>query len=171
MNYNIGDKVFNDWVITRLIGEGSYGRVMEIEKKEFGLNVKSALKVITIPQSQSEVKMVSNEGLDSKSVTSYFYGFVEEIIKEIATMSELKGQTNIVSYEDHSVIPHKDQIGWDILIRMELLTPLNEYIAGNEITEKTVVNIGKDITTALELCQRKNIIHRDIKPENMALQG
>ena len=167
MNYNIGDKVFNDWVITRLIGEGSYGRVMEIEKKEFGLNVKSALKVITIPQSQSEVKMVSNEGLDSKSVTSYFYGFVEEIIKEIATMSELKGQTNIVSYEDHSVIPHKDQIGWDILIRMELLTPLNEYIAGNEITEKTVVDIGKDITTALELCQRKNIIHRDIKPENI----
>lgn len=167
MDYNIGDKVFNDWTITRVIGEGSYGRVMEVEKSEFGLNVKSALKVITIPQNQSEVKQIASEGLDNKSVTSYFYGFVEEIIKEIATMSELKGQTNIVSYEDHSVIPHENQIGWDILIRMELLTPLNEYIASNEITERTVVSLGQDIATALELCQHKNIIHRDIKPENI----
>ena len=39
-------------------------------------------------------------------------------------MSRLKGTGNIVSYEDHAVLRHPDGIGWDILIRMELLHPL-----------------------------------------------
>lgn len=167
MKYDIGDYVFESWKITRIIGEGSYGKVMEIERNEFGLNIQSALKVISIPQTESEVRMIAGEGLDDKSVTSYFYGFVEEIIKEIAIMSELKGNTNIVAYEDHKVIPHEGSIGWDILIRMELLTPLTDYIASHKITEKTVAKLGCDILRALELCWKRNVVHRDIKPENI----
>ena len=29
MLYEIGDKVLDEWVITRTIGEGSYGKVVE----------------------------------------------------------------------------------------------------------------------------------------------
>ena len=107
MLYEIGDKVLDEWVITRTIGEGSYGKVVEIERNEFGLSMKSALKIISIPGNNSEIRAVMGEGIDNKSITSYFYGFVEEIIKEIAIMSELKGHTNIVTYEDHRVIPHQ----------------------------------------------------------------
>lgn len=39
MKYDIGDYVFESWKITRIIGEGSYGKVMEIERNEFGLNI------------------------------------------------------------------------------------------------------------------------------------
>lgn len=91
MLYEIGDKVLDEWVITRTIGEGSYGKVVEIERNEFGLSMKSALKIISIPGNNSEIRAVMGEGIDNKSITSYFYGFVEEIIKEIAIMSELKG--------------------------------------------------------------------------------
>lgn len=124
---------------------GSYGKVVEIERNEFGLSMKSALKIISIPGNNSELRAVMGEGIDNKSITSYFYGFVEEIIKEIAIMSELKGHTNIVTYEDHRVIPHEDHIGWDILIRMELLTSLLDYSEEHEITEQTVTNEIEEI--------------------------
>ena len=167
MLYSVGDKVLDEWVITRTIGEGSYGKVVEIERNEFGLSMKSALKIISIPGNNSELKAVMGEGIDHKSLTSYFYGFVEEIIKEIAIMSKLKGHTNIVTYEDHRVIPHEEHIGWDILIRMELLTSLPDYSEEHEITEQTVIKLGTDILTALEICQKHSVVHRDIKPENI----
>jgi len=43
-------------------------------------------------------------------------------------MYTLRGNTNIVSYEDHLVQKSSNRFGWDILIRMEYLTTLNKYI-------------------------------------------
>jgi len=68
---------------------------------------------------------------------------------------------------DHEVIPHEDGIGWDILIRMELLTPLQEHTDLLNISRDEVVKLGIDICKALEKCQKEDIIHRDIKPENI----
>ena len=53
---------------------------------------------------------------------------LKEIINENEIMAQLKGNSNIVSYEDHMIIPHDDGIGYDILIRMELLTPLTKMV-------------------------------------------
>ena len=50
---------------------------------------------------------------------------------------------------------------------MELLTPLNVFLKGREVSEDTVIKLGIDICCALELCKKRNIIHRDIKPENV----
>ena len=159
--------VWKGWTIEDLIGEGSFGKVYRIVREEFGHTYEAALKVITIPQNQSEVKSVLNEGMDEDSVTAYFHGVVEEIVEEFVLMSKLKGNSTIVSYEDHAVVPHKDQIGWNIYIRMELLTPLFDYIRGKELSVREVIQMGIDMCKALEICQKFNIIHRDIKPENM----
>ena len=82
-------------------------------------------------------------------------------------MSRLKGNSNIVSYENHQVIEHKNGIGWDILIQMELLSPLNRYTADHAVTAKDVIRLGADLCRALELCQTYHIIHRDVKPANI----
>ncbi len=50
---------------------------------------------------------------------------------------------------------------------MELLTPFNQYICDRKLSEAEVIKLGCDICTALEICQKRNIIHRDIKPENI----
>lgn len=97
----------------------------------------------------------------------YFYSVVEDIGRECAIMSRLKGTGNIVSYEDHAVLRHPDGIGWDILIRMELLHPLLPYVYQHPMARRDIIKLGIDICKALELCQRYNIIHRDIKPENI----
>ena len=162
-----GDVVLGNWTLTGLIGEGGYGRVYEARREDFGMTYKAAIKVITIPKSESELRSIRSEGLDDESLTAYFRSLVEEIVREFALMSKLKGTANVVSYEDHTVIPHSDGIGWDIIIRMELLTPLLEYTARTPFTRRSVIKLGIDMCKALELCQKFNIVHRDIKPENI----
>lgn len=165
--YKIGDIVLGNWTLNRLIGEGSYGKVYEADREDFGVTYKAAIKIITIPQNKSELKSVMSEGMDKESVTDYFRTMAEEIVREFSLMSRLKGTANVVSYEDHAVIPHEDAVGWDIIIRMELLTPLLDYINSVAFTCKDTVKLGIDLCRALELCQRFNIVHRDIKPENI----
>ena len=156
------------WKIRRLIGEGSFGKVFEIEREDFGRTYRAALKAITIPQSQSELKSVLADGMDLNSATNYYKSFVEEVVDEFALMAGLKGNSNIVSYEDHMVIEHKEGVGWDILIRMELLTPLLDYTSGRgPMGAGDVIRLGMDICRALEYCRKMNVIHRDIKPENI----
>jgi len=165
--YKPGDIVLNNWTLVRLIGEGNYGSVFEAERKDFGNIYKSAIKIITIPQNQSEIRSVRAQGMDDEGLTEYFNGFVEDIVRESALMSRLKGTPNVVSYEDHSVVKHEDEIGWDIIIRMELLTPLFDYSKSQSFTRQTIIKLGMDICSALEICQKHNIVHRDIKPENI----
>ncbi|MDD5901816.1 MAG: ankyrin repeat domain-containing protein [Oscillospiraceae bacterium] len=165
--YKKYEPIFGKWHIVRELGEGSFGKVFEIERRDFGGTYKAALKAITIPQSQSEVKDILASGMDEQSVTSYFRGFVEEMIAEFVLMSKLKGNSNIVSYEDHDVIQHAEGIGWDIFIRMELLTPLLDYTRKSDLSRSDVIKLGIDICKALEVCRKNNIIHRDIKPQNI----
>jgi len=165
--YKKYEPLFGSWRITKQLGEGSFGKVFEIEREEFGVTYKSALKAITIPQSDNEVQSILDDGMVEKNAKEYFENSVKEIISEFALMSQLKGNNNIVSYEDHQVIPHEGKIGWDILIRMELLTPLMEHAKNTTFSRHDVIKLGIDMCNALELCQKRNIIHRDIKPENI----
>lgn len=165
-SYSTGETVLGKWQLGRLIGEGSFGKVYEATRNDFG-SYKAAIKIITIPQSRSEIMDAKAEGMDDASVTRYFRSVVEEIVREFELMSKFKGTANIVSYEDHDVIPHDDGFGWDILIRMELLTPMMNYVQSHPMTTQDVIRLGIDICKALELCQRYNVIHRDIKPENI----
>ncbi|MEE1002726.1 MAG: protein kinase [Acutalibacteraceae bacterium] len=161
------EKIWKGWKVEKEIGEGSFGKVFKIVREEFGQRYESALKVIKIPQNASEVETVKNEGMSDESITAYFESMVYEIVDEFTLMSKLKGISNIVSYEDHAVVPLENSFGWEIFIRMELLTPLFTYIKQNSFSVKDVIQLGIDICKALEVCQKYNIIHRDIKPENI----
>ncbi|WP_418745973.1 serine/threonine protein kinase [Frisingicoccus sp.] len=167
MLYAAGTKVFGDWEIKKEIGEGSYGKVFEICKTDYGITTQSALKVIRIPRSPADIRSALSDGMNEASVTSYFQGFVEEIVQEIAVMSSLESHPNVVGYKDHCVLSHNGEIGWDILIRMELLTPLIEYIVSHPLNETDVIQMAEGLCSALVLCQKKGLIHRDIKPENI----
>ena len=167
MNYTIGDSVFNDWIITRELGEGATGKVFEIQKNDHSISAKAALKVIRIPKSVSDVQEIMSEGMDEVSVTQYFRGFVDEILREIRIMISLKDHPNIVAYEDHLVREHEEEIGWDILIKMELLTPLSRWMTEHPVDERTVVRLGCEISSALAYATDGGLVHRDVKPENI----
>lgn len=169
--YKKYEPLFGAWYITKQIGEGSYGRVYIIERHELGQTYRSALKAITVPGSQDEVRSSMSDGMTFEDVTAYYKNVANNIINEFILMSKLKGNSHIVSYEDHIIIEHEDDIGWDILIRMELLTPLIELTAQSQMKESEVIKLGVDLCKALELCRRYDIIHRDIKPENIFISA
>ena len=167
--YKRYEPFFGEWRIKRFIGAGSYGRVFEIERRdEFDTVYTGALKAVTIPASQGELDEILADGMDMNGASTYFRDYVKELNREIVLMSKLKGHSNIVSYEDHKMFPHEDGVGWDILIRMELLTPITSYLKENHtFPRREVIQLGMDLCKALEICQRYNIIHRDIKPANI----
>lgn len=154
------------WEIVRRIGSGSFGTVYEIQRDIYGDIEKGALKVITIPHNEDEVDYLRCSGLDDASITRTFHQQVGDIAKEYKLMAQLRENPNIVRCDDFRDIQHDDGLGWDIYIKMELLTPLMKCL-DQVSSEEQIIHMGMDICNALIDCQKKNIIHRDIKPQNV----
>ena len=156
-----------EWKIIEKIGEGSFGKVYKAQRTEQGKSFYSAIKIINIPGSQSELNSVRSETGDDQAARQYFQNLVEECIQEISTMEYFRGNSYIVSVEDFKVMEYLDAIGWEISIRMEYLTSFMDCCAEKQLTENEVIQLGLDLSKALEYCRKLNIIHRDIKPENI----
>ena len=161
------EPLWGSWYVDEQLGEGSFGKVYKVHKEEFGKTYDAAVKIISIPQNESDILQAKSEGLNDESAKSYFQAFVTDIIQEVDLMSALRGNSNIVSLEDHKVIEKQGEIGWDIIIRMELLETLSSHITKKPMTQAEVIKLGVHICRALEFCAANNTIHRDIKPDNI----
>ena len=159
-------ELYPGWKTVRKIGAGSFGSVYEIERNLFGKIEKAALKCITIPQNDGDVEEMYSNGYDDASITAHFEKYLADIVQEYSLMAEMKGHTNVVYCDDIRYTPREDGIGWEITIKMELLTPLIRALGPN-FGEEQVIRLGKDICRALVLCRDKDIVHRDIKPQNI----
>ena len=65
-----------EWKIVEKIGEGSFGQVYKAQRTERGKSFYSAIKIINIPGSQSELNSVRSETGDDQSVRQYFQNLV-----------------------------------------------------------------------------------------------
>lgn len=166
----MSEKYFDNWEIVENLGSGSFGAVYKIKKEEFGNTYYSAMKVIHIPQDQSEPNRLRNEGMTQKDLSTYYDQFVKDFSNEIMVMANLQGNTNIVAYNDHKIVQNEDGIGYTIYIRMEYLIPLESYLYNGGVVrsldEQEVIKFGLDMCNALDVCDRNKIIHRDIKTDN-----
>ena len=149
------------------MGEGSFGKVYRAKRIEYGRTFYSAIKVLTVPKNQQEIKQARSLGMDDNAIYAYFQSLVDNLLNEITLMDNLKGAKNIVGIEDYKIIEHEGELGWDIFIRMELLTPFDSFISNPEFSQRDVIKLGMDICSALEVCEQNNIVHRDIKPDNI----
>ena len=140
--------IWAGWKIVREIGRGASGAVYEIQKEEAGHTYRAALKEIYLENSEAAQQKISR------------------FRKEALLLSELRGDSHVVSYVDHAVIPDGES-GVYILIQMELLQPFNDWFSSCRIDDGTVKKVGLDLCEALTRCQKRNIIHRDIKPQNI----
>lgn len=185
-----------EWKIVNEIGSGAYGTVYKIRRVDASGVYFAALKVIIVSL-KNEMTGISvglsgnkeqretaerTEALDtgditgnSSNVTGFepntkrpdYTRFAEEVSKEISFMEKFKGNSNIVSYEDHRIVFDEGSQSWIVLIRMELLSSLTEYFASGTRGEMDVVRLGTDICNALYMCGKEGVLHRDVKPGNI----
>ena len=161
--------LWGKWEAEKELGRGSFGSVWKMKRDVMGGKVYyAAVKHISIPQEDSELGNLVADGIFSNELSAkkYYDQMLQSILEEIDAMHKLQGYTNIVSYEDHEIIPKKSGVGYDLFLRMELLTPLGERIRqGMSVSD--VVSLGKDIATAVDVLYKHHMIHRDIKPQNI----
>ena len=149
------------WKIVRLLGTGSFGEVYEIHREEYGRVFKCALKIIRKENpapTPGDLYVNISSGNNSEE-------FIETVLREIDIMEKLKGASNIVVIDDYTVVRNSDSNS--VLIKMELLTNLGEYIMTRQISMNDILKIGVDICNALDYCEQQNIIHRDVKESNI----
>ena len=120
---------WSEWKIETVLGKGSFGTVYRAVRTEGENRYYSAIKHISIPDSQQEIDNAVKSGVnsDTDSLNQFFEGIANTYINEIKTMYQLRGNTNIVLYEDHKMHRKENGVGFDIYIRMELLQPITEY--------------------------------------------
>lgn len=162
-------KVFDHWQIKEFLGSGSGGKtaVFRLVRSDSNRGV-SALKVINLIEARSDINSLSE--VQRKEYETARDECSRNAEREVWLMDDLRGNTNIVDYLDHTFVDWSDESGFgrDLLIRMELLKDLRSEIQRGKIfTEREVLKIGHDICVALIRCHRKNILHRDVKPENI----
>lgn len=167
-DYRKYEPLFGSWYIEEEIGRGAEGRLFRIRKQDaFGEVFHSVLKAVTIPGDEEAKKAILARGIREEDLDAYYEDSVSRNVKEYRLMYKLRGNSHIVSYEDHQVIRHRGDPGWDILMRMEELEPLTDHVLENSMDAEEVAKMGADICRGLSFCAGKGVIHRDIKPQNI----
>ena len=153
------------WHVVTRLGGGAYGDVYRIYRdNNMGIRTDSALKVIQVTDNHTNSTAPP-----------------ESVLTEIRIMELLRGAPNIVTIED--CYYRKDPGGSGLarlFIRMELLQNFEDILRQSEETVRLgwdpqqafmpvpeVCRLGIDICTALDYCEKYQIIHRDIKPANL----
>ena len=102
-----GSFVMGDWEVLREIGEGAYGRVFEIGKTVYGIEKRSALKVISIPKNEQEYQQLAME-MDEESVMQYLTSVVDTAVAELNVMMKLSEHPGIMRCEDFAVVQYEE---------------------------------------------------------------
>lgn len=158
------EKVWPQWKVEKVIGKGSYGTVYKCFSEEGGKKEYSAIKVISVPSDDAELAFANTEGMSEEQTKIYFKDIADGFLSEVKILETLKGCENIISIYDSAIVEKSGSIGWDIYIRMELLTDFAAYISDKKLGEEEVIKLGLDVCNALAVCGKQKILHRDIKP-------
>ena len=161
-------RAWPDWVLDgedgQPLGSGTNGIVYRVRHKRTG--VKAAVKWISIPGHQQGDEEIM-AGATAEEVAQSYSLLKDRFLQEAEIMRRLGRCPQIVRIEEPLARARKDETGYDILIRMELLSPLKKLFPDNRMDEAEALRLGVSICQALAYCHRQGIIHRDVKAANL----
>lgn len=158
-----------DWQLVRRLGRGSYGSVWEIERELAGKPERCALKVVGVPPEEGWDDSLSL-AYDERTLSQTYGDRADAVLREYQIMAGLS-HPNVVSVKDVEKVARKNDPGYDVFIRMELLTPLPQWVRGREVGPSDAARVGRDVARALAACEGEGVVHRDVKPANIMVDN
>ena len=158
--------VWPGWTTVRLLGRGSCGCVYEITKDVQTSLRHAAMKVIPVPPSPDAIDALHRQGHSDQSITALLQKQRDDILARYAAARQLGDCPQILCHNDVQQVPHADGLGWDILVKMELLQPLTKALP-LQIPLQTVEAVARDMCAALEYSHSKGVLHGRICPQDI----
>ena len=161
-------RLWPGWRAEEELGAGSYGTVYRAQYDGPGTPASAAIKVIPVPGTESEIDAFLAEGNNEMTARVYFRDIAAGCLDEARLMEGLKDAPNVVRIQASAIVPRENGIGWEVFIRMELLTPFMFWQTEHQpLSSGDIIRLGMDICRALSACAVVHILHRDVKPENI----
>lgn len=158
------EPLFGSWHIDSVVAQGKSSVVYRGVRMEMGKEAYSAIKTSCFPKSKEEIDKAVASG-KYKNAIQYLAALEKTITENLEKMMSLRMNSNIVRFDNYKIV--KDENGFNVIVLMELLTPLNDYLSPTKMTRREVAKMGMDLCNALEGFRKCAIIHREIKPENI----
>lgn len=160
------NRAWPDYAIGRRLGGGAYGEVYELHKASYNEKVFSAVKAIRIPSKPADGGRPMTPA-EEQEFRCRYAPTIDKMMQEIRFLQQLSPSGLVVSVEDNKLIEERDPLHWWILIKMEELESLRDYLSRAELTRREILRMAVDIAESLRICRENRIIHRDIKESNI----
>ncbi len=155
---------FGSWYVETKISEGKSSKFYKVYRTDGIQKDYLGLKTVKFPSSDKELSNAIASG-KYNNVDEYLDILQQSVSKNMVIMRSLSGHKNVVSLKDFTII--REPSCFYVLMLVELLSPLSDYLSFENISKNDVVNLGKDICHAIESFREKGIIHHNITPENI----
>lgn len=119
---------------------------------------KVAIKRITMPLSSGRSTPLSRNDIEMKICQEMDY---------LSKISSESGNRFVITYYDYKVVESSDKLQYDLYIRMDYLTSLQQVYDEGNLTIRDLLIIGTDICDSLEWCHQNNKVHNNINLNNI----
>lgn len=155
------------WETVRMLGSGTCGTVYEIRPTGDTAGTRAAMKVIRVPQSEQDLRPYLDSGCDPAAIQAIFRRQADEIVSCMRAATPLGDCPHAAVVQEHKIVAQESGLGWEILLRMPLLTPATEYFVSHGMTEQSICRLGTELCDALDAAAAHGIRHGNIKPQNI----
>ena len=158
------EPLFGSWYIDKKLSEGRSSVFYRVYRESENGPDFSGLKTIRFPRTEADFNRVMQSGKYT-TPEQYLTALEGEIRRNMEKMMSLRANSNIVRFDNYMIV--RELNCFHVIILMEMLKPLSEYLTESAATSKEVAKMGCDLALALEGFRKIGIMHKEIKPENI----
>ena len=130
-----------------------------------------AVKVIEIPANDSDLDRAPYAQIAPDRLDAYLREEAENCLKKVEMVRSMQEEEHIIRIYGAEIVPIPGGRRLAVLIYMEYLETLRQYLENGKISPENFRKVGIDLCKALEECHKKKIVHRDVKIDNIFIRG